>query len=266
MWRRVRPDRWVLFRLMTLWPSGSRIVWAPIRPALLCSLVALVLAGCGDPAASGVVERAEAPRPTLVLDPDDGRLQVRVDGLGSRAGLDHVLLVGDSVLVLAADDLGLRMGATLHVDAVDCRRLDRGFTGPCGGVPAGVAVAGGLDALSAGLDELADDDIVPDAVVLVVANNAALEPTDLDRAMSAVPDGTTVWWVTTRVADRGWQDPNNAALAALADRDPDAKVIDWFAASEGRDEWLADSVHPNEVGQRALARLIADHVRCDCTP
>ena len=42
------------------------------------------------------------------------------------------------IKVLVADDLAASLDAPLVVDAVDCRRLDRGFEGPCGGVPAGI--------------------------------------------------------------------------------------------------------------------------------
>ena len=60
-------------------------------------------------------------------------------------------------------------------------------------------------------------------------------------------------------------DPNNALLADLSRHDDRAGLIDWFAASQGHD-WRADHVHPNDAGQRAMADLIADHLRCDCTP
>lgn len=178
--------------------------------------------------------------------------------------LEHeVLLYGDSVALLVADDLAAALDAPLAVDAVDCRRLDRGFTGPCGGVPGGVDVVSGLAGLSPAADML--DDPSTAVAVVVIANNAAIDAGDLDAAMAALAPLPRVWWVTTRVDGRGWQDPNNQLLADLAARDPRAGVIDWFAASEGTG-WLVDNVHPGDEGQAALADLIAAHLRCDCTP
>ena len=192
--------------------------------------------------------RAEVPPP-----PDSGP--------GARR--DEVLLYGDSVALLVADDLAAELDAPLVVDAVDCRRLDAGFRGPCGGVPAGVDVPSALTDLAPAAALL--DEPATAVAVVVIANNAALGAADLDEAMIALDPVPRVWWVTTRVDGRAWQDPNNELLAELAERDPRARVIDWFNASEGRG-WLVDNVHPGDEGQAAFAELVAAHLRCDCTP
>lgn len=232
--------------------------------------VLLLGAGCVDdsPAVVDQAQPTTAPTTTrLELAPSAGSLQVRVDGVGEPADeIEDVMLVGDSVMVLVADDLGHELDATLHVDAADCRRLDRAIVGPCGGVPEGADVTGGVEAVAEMTSSLAAEGIVPGAAVVILANNAAVSGSDLDAAMERIGEIPRVWWVTARVADHGYQDPNNDALFALEDRDPRAKVIDWFSASEGRAEWFADLVHPNDAGQAALAALIADHLRCDCRP
>lgn len=205
----------------------------------------------------------------MVPAPADGALRVRVpppgDALAAGQQPDDVLLFGDSVAVLVADELAAASPARLHVDGVDCRRLDLAFSGPCGGVPAGTTVGTGLDALGETVDALEDEGIRLDAAVLIIANNAALDADDLDEAMDILASAARVWWVTTDVEGRGWRDPNNALLSELAERDERAGVIDWFAAGQDRD-WRADHVHPNEAGQAAMADLVADHLRCDCTP
>jgi len=195
--------------------------------------------------------------------PVGGALSTAVAADPSASAAPELLLFGDSVAVLVADDLAAELDRPLVVDAVDCRRLDLGFDGPCGGVPAGVDVPPALDDLAPAVDAL--DDPASAAAVVVLANNAALQPGDLDAAMAALVPVPRVWWVTTGVEGRAWRDPNNALLADLAARDPRAGVVDWRAASEGRG-WTADHVHPDEEGQVALADLVADHVRCDCTP
>lgn len=234
--------------------------------AAALALAGAVLAGCAaapaeEPAATTTTEPGRQ-----VPEPVAGALRAHVPAepeLAASAEAAEVLLFGDSVAVLFADDLAGRLLAPLTVDAVDCRRLDAGFQGPCGGVPSGTAAAPGLDDLVARAGELAQPEQT--VAVVVIANNAALRQEDLEAAMAAMADLRRVWWVTSRVDGRGWQDPNNRLLAELADRHANAGVIDWFAASEGQD-WLADNVHPDDEGQASLARLVADHVACDCTP
>lgn len=175
-----------------------------------------------------------------------------------------VLLFGDSVARMVSEDLEEALGpdVELDVDVADCRRLDRGFTGPCGSVPPGAVIDSGVDGLRDAMEERVTP---PDVVVVVIGNNAALSRDDMDSAMAALAAVPRVWWVTTNVEGRGWRDPNNALMAAVADDEPSARTIDWFAASEDRD-LLVDHVHPNAEGSRVLADLIASHVGCDCVP
>lgn len=253
-------------------PAGVVASLTPVssvpRFAVFLIAGAIALAACDT--ASSEVTRASTPQSTtstsaVAPPPTDGELRARVSGIGTEPAPDDVLLVGDSVMVLVADDIALRLSSELHVDAADCRRIDMDVHGPCGAVPSGVVVADGVEALTDQHADLAARGITPGAAVVVLANNSSVTDERLDAAMAAVPDIPRVWWVTTRIDGFGRQDPNNHALAALADRDERARVIDWYAASEDED-WLADHVHPNDDGQRALGRLIARHVACDCIP
>lgn len=246
------------------------------RGLLRCGLAtALAVAvGLGAACAPGGEVTAERSSTTTTTAPPARRVPDAVGGALRAAvpppdepmagGPEHeVLLYGDSVALLIADDLAMALDAPLVVDAVDCRRLDRAFTGPCGGVPTGTDVDSGVDGIAPAAELL--DDPAGAAAVVVMANNAALDPDDLDAAMAALAPIPRIWWVTSRVDGRGWQDPNNRLLAELAARDPRAAVIDWFAASDGQG-WLVDNVHPGDEGQAALADLVADHLRCGCTP
>ncbi len=178
---------------------------------------------------------------------------------------EDVVLVGDSVLVLVADDIARRLPSTLHVDAADCRRIDMQVSGPCGGVPSGAVVDDGITAIAETVSETRRRGIEPEAAVIILGNNSDLDAGVLDEAMTALAGIPKVWWVTTRIEGFGRQDPNNALLTALAERDERAGVIDWYGHSTGQD-WLADHVHPNPTGEQALSALIARHLRCDCTP
>ncbi len=243
------------------------------RFAGLLVVAAVALSSCGsatgEATAPPVTEDPTTTTTTtverrfLVPGPEAGTLRAHVPAVEPTPTDIEVLLFGDSVALLLADDLAAVLDEPLTVDAIDCRRLDAGFQGPCGGVPTGEVVASGLDDLRTAAAELqSPEDTV---AVIVVANNAALAPEDLVDAMDALDGVPRVWWVTARVGGRAWQDPNNRLLGELAERDPRAGVIDWFAASEGTDS-LADNVHPHDAGQAQLADLVADHVHCDCTP
>lgn len=242
---------------------------APMLMPLLAG--ALLLSAC-TPAASELSRAdATATRPATVPVPTSGVLRARIAGTdrsapaASRVPADHVLLVGDSVLALVTDDLARRTSAVLHVDAADCRRIDRAVSGPCGGVPTGATVRSGLDAVVDAMAALRADATVPGTAVVVLANNSSLDAGLLDATMDALEGVDRVWWVNARIVGVGRQDENNRLLADLARRHPRAGVVDWYSASEDQD-WLADHVHPDETGQRAFARLVADHLACDCDP
>lgn len=229
--------------------------------------MALIAAACGnatsaeqDPDRSGT-----ATASPITLAPTEGSLEVDVNGVGIESPAENVLLVGDSVLVLVADDLANSLDARIYVDSADCRRLDSSVTGPCGGVPSGAEITDGITALQTQVERLNALRVRPDAAVVVLANNATVTEELLDSAMEALGDVPQVFWVNTRIEGFGRQDINNAELDALAERNERALIVDWFAASEGRD-WLADNVHPNEEGQTALADLIVDHIQCECVP
>ena len=237
-----------------------------LRSVLVWVMCSSIVAACAEPpptVGSGAPTTTSTTDPgPVVPPPTDGALRTRIDATGTKAeaagDADDVLLVGDSVLVLIADDLAAELEGTLHVDAVDCRELADPSGGGCGGVPEGVTIDSGIEAITRALAE-ADRESLPDAAVLVLANNATLTAEDVDAAMGAAAGIERVWWVNARIDGFGRQDLNNAVLDELAARDPRAGVIDWFEASEGQ-EWFADHVHPNETGQRALAHLVAKNL------
>ena len=254
----------------------------PLVPALRLLAVPLSLClavtACGSDvsttsaAATSSTERTTPTGRGPSFEPVDGTLRVRVPAAGTAdiaeqtdAAPDEVLVVGDSVAVLVADELAGALDAALYVDAADCRELGDPLPGGCGGVPAGTEVESGIDAIRSSLATLAADGVVPDVAVLVLADNSSITTAELDEAMTAAAGIPKVWWVNARIDGFGRQDTNNALLDDLAAREPRAGVVDWHGASTDED-WLADHVHPNEVGQAAYARLVARHVECGCVP
>ena len=246
-------------------PTPVRTVRSVLIWPLLWSTAAAVATACTEPpptvaADQATTSTAASAGPTIPA-PRDGALRTRIDAAGPirpATDVDDVLLVGDSVLVLIADDLASELDATLYVDAVDCRELADASSGGCGGVPEGTTIDSGIEAIERAVGAF-DGAALPDAAGLVLANNATITTAGVDAAMAATAGIERVWWVNARIDGFGRQDLNNAVLDDLADRDPRAGVIDWFGASDGQD-WFADHVHPDDTGQRALAHLVAKNL------
>ncbi len=230
-----------------------------VRACLL--VAALTAAACGAAAGDGSVGAETSVEPGVEGAPGGvpATLQPGDDP-------DVVLLFGDSVARSVAEPVVDLLASTVVVDAVDCRKLQESFVGPCGTVASGTRVPAGLDSLADLMDDLRGEERVPDVAVIVQANNSNLTADVLDEAMALLPDVDRVWWVTARIDGFGRQDPNNALLADLAAGDERIGVIDWYDLAAGRDDVLRDHVHPNDLGRQLLADLIVAHVRCDCTP
>ncbi len=250
---------------------------------------ALILASCGtatetsvqpNDASASTSSRPSAPGTSVLA--TTATVPAAVNGaiVGSRPGTepdgqpgsvdtlvgdadDHVVFIGDSVLVSVVDDVARRLRSTMHVDTADCRRLDQDVTGPCGNVPAGVIVHDGVEAVETIVSSLAVDGIVPDAAVVVLANNSSITDDLLDEVMALTVGIDHVWWVNTRIDGFGRQDSNNRLLDDLTAADDRAGLVDWYSASRGQ-PWLRDNVHPNDIGQVELADLIVDRLHCAC--
>lgn len=247
-------------------PSTSRRTRVLRVASVLAGSAAVIACSSTEPPPAAEEATTSTTAPPIELHPENGVLRATVQGTPTdeppeRDDPGEVLLVGDSVLVLVADELAARVSSTLVVDAADCRQIDATITGPCGGVPGGVSVTSGLAAMD---DARNAEDAPPDAAVIVLANNSTVTRAEVDAVMDATTGIDHVWWVNARITGFGRQDLNNQVLAELAEQDPRAGLVDWHADSEGQD-WLADNVHPNEPGQAALAALIADRLRCGCT-
>jgi hypothetical protein len=227
--------------------------------ALLIGAVALV-GGIGvavllvvkDPAADGS-DSSDADPPEATFEVDETPAIDR-PALAPADPPNEVLFVGDSVLVSIEDELDQQGEVEADVYAVECRALESPAYGPCGSVPAGTTITSGLDALSEALVEHPD----PDAIVLVLANNSLVTDEAVDQAMALIPPDRPVWWVLPLV-DREWEQDNVDTLRSAQKRYPAIGIIDWPALARGK-PWLRDEVHPNDIGQQALAGLIINRL------
>ena len=101
---------------------------------------------------------------------------------------------------------------------------------------------------------------VGSVVVIQVGDNGALRGDRLDDALDLLSGARRVVVVNLRVP-RAWEAPNNALLSEVVGRHPNAVLVDWHAASEGRGDYLYDDqIHLKPEGAAAYASLIAEAI------
>lgn len=103
-----------------------------------------------------------------------------------------------------------------------------------------------------------DQGVVGDTVVISLSTNGYAEPEELEQIMTMSGPDRTVWFVNIRTPDNRCE-PNNAAIQACVDSHENARLIDWYGATAGHDEWLIDDgIHLTYEGRDAYAKLVVD--------
>jgi len=96
-----------------------------------------------------------------------------------------------------------------------------------------------------------------DIVIVHIGSNGPISARQLDEIMAVLANVRRVVFVNVRVPRR-WESPNNRVLADGAQRYPNAMLVDWHAATDGRPELFArDGVHPQPAGVRLYVAMIA---------
>ena len=152
-----------------------------------------------------------------------------------------VLAVGDSVMVGATSSLVARLGPQLTLNAAISRSAADVIT-----ILRRYRAAGDL----------------PQKVIVQVGANGPIsreERKELTRVLRGVPRSYLVNVLVTR----GWQDESNRALQEVAKALPNATLIDWHGAAEGRDNLTDDGTHLTTAGQALYSSLIARAVKGD---
>ena len=163
--------------------------------------------------------------------PDDLHGEQRFNGEG--LPIYDPLLIGDSVS-LGAEAAFYDVFPNGHLDSVVSRNI---WESP--------------------YDDYADADQVGDIVVFCLGTNNAVEDWQIDEdLLSHVPGSKLVVMVNTR-SYTDWVDYTNDAIAYTPERYPNVKVVDWYSASEGHDEYFAgDGTHLTSDGAAAYVELI----------
>ena len=107
------------------------------------------------------------------------------------------------------------------------------------------------------LQERAEAGDLADTVIIQLGNNGPFRAGQFDAAMDALRDVPEVVWVNVRVP-RDWEEHNNRVIESGVARYPNARMVDWYAATEGRpDLFWKDGYHPRPDGAKLYADLIA---------
>jgi hypothetical protein len=173
----------------------------------------------------------------------------------------RVTMFGDSV----AESLdyvpearqALGEGLDLRLELAPCRRL----------VPAGCAYQGARP--SSVLDIVKSSSLAQLGNIVVVdvgyndpADNYETDMAQVAEALVRLGVGH-VLWVTMREQNADYRQINDA-IRTNARRWPELQVVDWDAASRGKDWFNADGLHLNPAGALGLATLLRPYVLAAC--
>jgi peptidoglycan/LPS O-acetylase OafA/YrhL len=148
-----------------------------------------------------------------------------------------VYAIGDSVMLGAAGELSAAI-APIEIDAQVSRQVG---------------------ALIDILRWRASSGLLPDTVVVHIGNNGYFAPGQFDEMMQTLANVRRVIVVNVRV-QRPWEGPNNGTINEGVVRYPNAVLLDWYGATEGRyDLFWDDGVHLRPEGAREYAALIASY-------
>ncbi|HEX7951223.1 MAG TPA: acyltransferase family protein [Candidatus Limnocylindrales bacterium] len=150
-----------------------------------------------------------------------------------------ILAFGESVMLQSAKALANDLGP-VRVDAAVGRQIGEGITL---------------------LERREESGALARTVIVQLGNNGPFYDGQFDEVMAALRDVPTVIWINVRVP-REWEAHNNRIIASGVARYPNARMVDWNAATEGRpDLFWDDGYHPRPAGAKLYADLVADALR-----
>ena len=148
----------------------------------------------------------------------------------------RITMIGDSVMLGAANALQARLGDPLWLDAKQNRQF-----------------SDGVDTLSA----LRDSGQLGTTVVVQLGTNGTVDPGAFDDMMQTLAGARRVVIVTAKVP-RPWEDQVNSTLTDGAKRYKNAVLLDWHTIGGAHPEYFYDdAIHLRPEGATAYAELIA---------
>lgn len=95
-----------------------------------------------------------------------------------------------------------------------------------------------------------------DGVIFALGTNGPLY-NSLTNLRSMLGPDRPFFIFTVRAPGKSWEAPNNAEVYSFVSSTPNTYLIDWFAASEGHDEYfIADHTHLTDAGEKAYVECI----------
>ncbi|KAF6587035.1 acyltransferase family protein [Paenibacillus sp. EKM211P] len=108
------------------------------------------------------------------------------------------------------------------------------------------------------LEQLRQNGQLGKTVIIELGTNGAFTKDQLSDLLASLKDTKRIILVNTRVP-RPWESIVNKHLAEAASQDPRITMIDWYAASSGKDSYFEhDGVHLKPKGAKAYASLLAE--------
>lgn len=117
---------------------------------------------------------------------------------------------------------------------------------------------------SAGIEiyrDLVDQNLAGDILVFALGTNGPVSDEQVDQLMSVAGTDRTVVLVNTR-SPQPWVGATNDTLARARDRYENARIVDWYGYSEGRNDLFdGDGTHLNNTGVAEYLNLIYEGVK-----
>ncbi|WP_372632946.1 acyltransferase family protein [Cohnella sp.] len=102
---------------------------------------------------------------------------------------------------------------------------------------------------------------IGDRVVIELGTNGSFNSKQLAKLIERIGDKREVWLVNVRVP-RKWQNNVNSALNKAASEYGNVKLVDWYSASKGQDDFFyKDGVHLKRQGAEFYASILAKEFR-----
>ncbi len=110
------------------------------------------------------------------------------------------------------------------------------------------------------IDQMKDDHTLGSTVVLELGTNGAFTNKQLKALIESLDKVEHIYLVNTRVP-RNWQDTVNQMLPEVAKAYGNVTVVDWYSASEGKEDYFAkDGVHLKREGAEFYASVLIDAI------
>lgn len=161
-------------------------------------------------------------------------------GNSRKVELEGVVLVGDSVMLSASDQImNVLPSATINAE-----------------------VGRHLGQEQAPLQEILDDGAVHQTVVAGLGTNGILYDFAVEELIALIGEERSIFFINAYCPTLEWEQSNNSYLTTLPQKHANVTIIDWYSLACQHPEWFfSDSTHPNEEGSKAYAELIRSSLK-----